>query len=200
MAEPRGTIPPAKRPKSVPTPTSEAQKAERKKSIIEEFEGRERMAYKDIAGYWTIGIGHKLTQPEVDSGMVNIGGRQVSWREGLDDDQIDRLLAQDMAQARKIYDKHVKVHLGPNQQEAMLSFFFNTGGQAIGGKTLQALNDGDFPLFLRRFGTWFYSKGKPSPGLANRRTKERALFELDPFDPFRTGKHQVPMDDTLDAT
>lgn len=53
--------------------------------LFEEWEGRESHVYSDVAGYPTIGIGHKLTPSELTSGKIYLNGIACSYHNGLTD-------------------------------------------------------------------------------------------------------------------
>jgi lysozyme len=147
-------------------------------TLLEEFEGNEPFAYNDGAGYLTIGIGHKLTDDELRSGYVNIGGESVYWKSGLTGDQIDMLAQQDLGTATDIVKRHVKVPLSQNQFNALTSFAYNVGPKPFveNAGFLQALNRGDEADFLKRFQMYVRAKGVVLPGLQRRRAAEAALF------------------------
>lgn len=146
-------------------------------TLLEEFEGRESFAYEDVAGYLTIGIGHKLTKEELKSGKIQINGEEVDWRKGLNERQMDRLAAQDMAVAAQTVRDAVKVPLEQGQFNALVSFAYNIGSQAFkNAGAIKALNAGDMEEFSRRHSLWINSGGKPIEGLKKRRAMERMLF------------------------
>ncbi len=153
--------------------------------LIYNLEGYNPKMYLDSAGLETIGVGHKLTDEEKASGSLMIGGVAVPWRPGLSDEQVKALHEQDWKTANDFYDRHVTVKLGPRQKEAILSFFYQTGRLTLTGKreTLTALNSGDFNAFFDRHQKWNRAGGKYDYGVQVRRAKERAWFNLDPWDP-----------------
>ena len=76
-------------------------------------EGRRNVAYQDIRGIWTIGVGH--TGVEVHPGLV--------WS----DAQVQAALAQDVAWAENEVNTHVTVPMTQSQFDALVSFTFNIG-------------------------------------------------------------------------
>lgn len=147
-------------------------------TLLEEFEGREKFAYDDGAGNLTIGIGHMFTPEEMESGTVMIGGEEVDWRQGLSDEQIDRLAAQDLQKAAETVRANVKVPLSQNEFNALVSFAFNIGPGAFKGSgAIKALNAGDKDEFMRRHQMWNKAGGSVLDGLVKRRTLEAALFQ-----------------------
>ena len=67
-------------------------------ALIREFEGYRPFAYKDSAGLWTIGIGHKLKPGE-------------RYPTGITEAQAEALLKQDAATAEGDVNRLVKVAL-----------------------------------------------------------------------------------------
>ncbi len=146
-------------------------------SFIREVEGSESHVYKDVAGLPTIGVGHLLTQDELANGKINIGYQTVKYANGLDSQQINILLDQDLDRFEKAVNEKVKVPLCQNEFDALVSFAFNVGVGAFSSSTLLRIlnknNKHGVPDQLRR---WVYSGGKKVNGLINRREKEITLF------------------------
>lgn len=134
-------------------------------------EGSRSKMYRDSAGLPTIGVGHLLTQSELSSGKINIGGEIVRWHKGLSDKQITTLLDQDNEHAEHAVNEYVTVPLADHQFDALVSFVFNIGVGAFRRSTLlRLLNQGNYasvPAQLRR---WIYAGGRPI--LRNRRESE----------------------------
>jgi lysozyme len=85
--------------------------------LIEEEEGRNRYAYQDQFGYWTIGVGHL------------IDGRKGGF---VDDDIISTLLERDIADKTQFLKKNVIFStLGGYQQAAIISMAFQLGEEGI---------------------------------------------------------------------
>lgn len=157
-------------------------------NILEQFEGRRNQAYDDATGqplanisqamgYPTIGVGHLLTEEELKTGQIEIGGKKIDWRNGLTDEQIDELVRQDTKKAEQAVEKHVNVPLTPPQRDALISFAFNIGEEQFRtAGAIKALNRGDTEEFLRRHAQWRKSSGQVVQGLINRRQAEAELF------------------------
>lgn len=128
--------------------------------LIERVEGAKLEMYRDQAGLPTIGVGHKLTQSELSSGKLNIGGMLCNWRVGLSEGEVKSLLEQDVASAARAVGTVVTVPLTQPQFDALVSMCFNIGNEAFTHSTLvKTLNQGDYagvPLQMRR---WIYSGG-----------------------------------------
>lgn len=119
--------------------------------------------YKDIAGYWTIGIGHLIKPGENFSAITN--------QEASD------LLCWDLQIAAASIHRLVKRELGNNQYAALLSFAFNLGGGTLQRSTLlkkcNRLEDDDVPA---EFMKYVYASGKKVTGLIKRRAGEAKLY------------------------
>lgn len=141
-------------------------------SIAEKFianrEGFSAVPYKDQAGLWTIGYGHKIKPGEHFP-------NPITQQEGL------QLLQQDMADAMQAVKDNVHVPLNQNQHAALVSLAYNIGGENFAASTLvRLLNAGDFAGAAAQFPAWDkeHINGvlTTSAGLLNRRQAEAALF------------------------
>lgn len=130
--------------------------------LIEQFEGRERVAYQDGGGVWTVGVGHT---GGVKRGLV------------ASEAQIDGWFAQDIAGTVAGVRAALKVPATQNQFDAMVSLAFNIGIGAFTGSTLvRKFNAGDVTGAKLEFLRWNMDNGKFVQGLANRRRAESDLF------------------------
>ena len=111
---------------------------------------------------WTIGYGH--TGVDVRPGQT------------ITQAQAGALLRGDLSGAEAEVRADVKVPLGQDQFDALVSFQFNTG--ALGASTLlKKLNAGDYAGAQAEFGRWVHGgAGQVMPGLVTRRAQEAALF------------------------
>jgi len=140
---------------------------EKVKALIKRFEGERLTAYKDAAGYWTIGIGHLIKSNE-----QNLIGATITA------DQSDTLFKMDLKIATDAIDDLVKVKLTPEQYAALASFIFNVGvGNFSKSTLLKKLNAGDYAGASAEFLKWNKAGGKELPGLTTRRTAEMTLFK-----------------------
>ena len=154
------------------------------------MEGVEPYIYTCSAGAQTIGVGHKLSRIEMDTGTIVIDGTDVRWINGLTKEQIDALLRKDLEWAELAVNDSVRVPLTDSQFDALVAFAFNVGASAFNGSTLlKKLNAGDYgavPDEMRRWnkitvrhvsedGKTKYIK-KVSQGLVNRREAEIRLW------------------------
>jgi lysozyme len=146
--------------------------------LLAEWEGFETEVYDDAAGLPTIGVGHLLTQNEREGGKITIKGQAVDYKQGLSEQEVLDLLAQDLERFEAAVNSAVQVGLNQNQFDALVSFAFNVGTQAFQSSTLlKKLNQGlydEVPAQLRR---WNKAGGKVIQGLINRREKEIVLWQ-----------------------
>lgn len=151
--------------------------------LLEKFEGRERRAYKDSAGLWTIGIGHLIKPDEMAKyvgRVVTIDGKPRGSIE-ITDAEVDRLAQQDTAIAEAWVRRLVTVPLTENQRHALVSFVFNLGGGSLASSTLlRKLNASDYEGAAGEFPKW--NKARVNgvltevKGLTARRLAEQVLF------------------------
>lgn len=128
------------------------------------FEGIRLIPYKDTAGNWTWGIGHKQ-QP----------GEQVP--EVITQEECNQLFEKDLSYAASTVEKLVTENLTNNQFAALTDFVFNLGSARFASSTLLAdLDDNDISDAIGEFTRWIYAAGKPSVGLEKRREAEKTLF------------------------
>ena len=131
--------------------------------LIKKFEGFKANSYKDIAGYPTIGYGHKIVQGEV-FGTINVT-------------EATALLMKDVQWAVTTINKYVQVQLNQNQFDALVSFTYNVGAHAFATSTmLKLINAGKLGEAANEFSKWSNAGGVKSRGLADRRLNEREYF------------------------
>jgi GH24 family phage-related lysozyme (muramidase) len=142
------------------------------------FEGTVRTPYKDDFGRTVIGSGHVLTQEELRTGTLRIGGELVSYRDGITMEQATALLAQDLEPVRKQVDELVTVPLTENQLDALTSFAYNVGiGAFRGSNVLKKLNAGRYEAVPAEMMRWVkVGGGETVPGLVARRRAEVARW------------------------
>lgn len=134
--------------------------------LISGFEGFSATIYPDVAGYDTIGFGHKL-----------VSGENEKFRNGINRDQGLALLRTDARTAENHVRSAVKALLNQNEYDALVSFTYNLGGGAFRGSTLlKKLNAGNYDGASDEFPRWNRAGGRVVDGLTERRRKERILF------------------------
>lgn len=131
--------------------------------IVRQFEGCCLSPYEDVAGKWTVGVGHLIPpdQPIRD----------------ITQEEADSLFFFDLNLADDCVEEAVKVPLTDNQRAALISFTFNLGCGSLKRSTLlKKLNAGDTVGACQEFVRWSYAGGRQVNGLLRRRTAEAALF------------------------
>lgn len=94
------------------------------------WDGKTWKPHKSIEGGTdTLAYGHKLTADEVKKGTVNIGGEEVNYKEGLTDEQ-----------ANKLFNQDVKVH-----KESVQSAFPMAGGDQLAALTMMVYQGANIP-------------------------------------------------------
>jgi len=139
--------------------------------FIANHEGLRLVAYQDIAGYWTIGYGHKI-----------VPGEDYLFGAPITQVQAKELLAGDLATAENAVNSDIYVDLEQNQFDALVSLVFNIGAGAFGGSTVRKrINDKDTEESIRE--AWLRwdkvtinGELTSSRGLARRRQDETDLF------------------------
>ena len=130
--------------------------------LIKRSEGLALKPYKDAAGFWTIGYGHKLQSGE--------------WWDSIVQVDADELLARDVTDAEDAVNSLVTAPISQAQFDALVSFTYNLGPGALKKSTLLAkINAGDATASAE-FGRWVFADGKILPGLQTRRAAEARLF------------------------
>lgn len=139
-------------------------------SLVKQWEGLKKTAYRDVAGVLTIGYGHTSAAgaPTVTPGMA------------IGDKEAERILKADLAKFEARVERFVKVPLTDNQFAVLVSFDFNTG--ALDKSTLlKRLNKGDYSAVPTELMKWVNAGGKKVQGLVNRRAAEVGLWAKGDF-------------------
>ena len=132
----------------------------------------------------SIAYGHKLNTDELNSGMVNINGKDVNWKKGLTRQQGNDLLIQDAEWAKQIALASLikaDLHTNPNAVASLTSVIYNVGsgnwGKSQAKKALEAGHIEDFMHEAFNAEEGFVKvNGKVSRGLVRRRREEAQLF------------------------
>lgn len=150
--------------------------------FIHEVEGSSKVMYRDSKGLPTIGVGHLLTEDELKTERVSIGGKLIGWKYGLSEAQVNQLLAQDVARFEKDVNQTIKVPLKQHEFDALVSFALNIGTGAFSPDTgvVKVLNAGDYLGVPAQIAKWNKKTIKGvkvvSKGATNRRKKEIQLW------------------------
>jgi lysozyme len=149
------------------------------RELIKALEGSKSRAYKCSAGYWTIGVGHKITAK--DTNLESVIGREATYNilnEKLDEQEISALLAVDLQDFVRTIVQVVGTKLKPNEFDAVASLAFNIGANAFKRSTLaKKINSGSSPESIAlEFLKWSYVGKTINRGLLKRRYVEAAAF------------------------
>jgi lysozyme len=143
------------------------------RAMIEGFEGIVLTIYKDIAGYATIGVGHKLVAGE-------------DYPNGITREQADALLANDLRVVDGCINSNVHNEIGQNMHDACASLAFNIGtGAFLKSSVVRLMNTGDYLRAADAILLWDkFTDPKSgqlvvSATLMARREAERAVFLRD---------------------
>jgi lysozyme len=143
-------------------------------ALIKKFEGLRLSAYRCIAGIWTIGYGSTYYR----------NGTSVKKGDKLADiHQADELFKYTLQHFEQAVNQLVQVPLTQNQFNALVSFAYNAGTNALGKSTLlKLLNQGNYEAAAKQFLIWNKitdpATGKKivAPDLTRRRIVESELF------------------------
>lgn len=131
--------------------------------LIKSFEGCKLTAYVCPAGVLTIGYGS--TGPHVKRGMT------------ITQAEAERLLRDDLTRFEAAVEKATAGHATANQFDALVSFAFNVGIEALRTSTLlRKHNEGDYAGAKAQFGRWNKGGGRVLAGLTRRRSAEATLY------------------------
>ena len=136
--------------------------------LIKRFEGFRGQQYTDVAGFPTIGYGHRVVPPE-------------SFPRGVSQPQASSLLAADVSAAERAVSSLVKVDLTQGQFDALVDFCFNLGAGRLAKSTLlRCLNSGRYNDAAEQLLLWDLAGGEVNLGLKARREAERRLWKSAP--------------------
>lgn len=136
--------------------------------LIKQFEGLRLKPYLDVAGIPTIGYGNTYYD----------NGRRVSLRdEPITEERAEVLLGESVRRYADAVSRYVQVSISQNQFDALVSFAYNVGNEALRKSTLLLkLNKWLYKEAGEEFDKWVYANGERVQGLVNRRAQEKALF------------------------
>jgi len=132
--------------------------------LVQKWEGRELVAYKDVGGVWTY-----------CDGLTNKKNLKLPPYE-YTDEECDRLFEEELEKHADSVDELVKVDIPAETRAAFYSFHYNVGAAQFKSSTLLRLaNEGDIEGACNQLSRWVFVKGKYVQGLANRRISEKGL-------------------------
>lgn len=133
--------------------------------LLKRSEGFRSHVYRDVAGFPTIGYGHRLLHPD-------------SFSNGIDEPQAANLLASDVRDAEQAIQRLVKVPLTQGQYDALVDFTFNLGtGRLAASTLLKCLNAGRYDDAVEQLLLWDHAGGKQIAALKARREAEAGLWK-----------------------
>ena len=134
-------------------------------NLIKRFEGFRSQQYTDVAGFPTIGYGHRVVPPE-------------SFPGGVSELQAAAILAGDVSAAELAIGRLVKVTLTQGQFDALVDFCFNLGAGRLANSTLlRCLNAGRYDAAAEQLLLWDLAAGEVNLGLKARREAEFRLWK-----------------------
>ena len=146
-----------------------------------DFENNKLQAYPDEGGKMTIGIGHLFTAKELNTGIIEINGKQINWKNGLTEQQSKVLCIQDMIDYEQAVNNSINSELTQNQYDALVFLCFNIGVNGFKSSTVvKMINSGQYDKVPDAIRMWnkISKNGKLviSQGLINRREKEIKIW------------------------
>ena len=151
----------------------------RGRALLKRLEGIRLKPYDDQTGLaitqWlpgaTIGVGHLIDQ-----------GEWPKFSSGINQQQAETLLAQDVTPYEREIRRVVTRSLSQNELDALVIFAFNIGRRAFSGSSVvRLLNNSKassgYPSLESAWKAWNKSQGKVMQGLKNRRAAEWNLFD-----------------------
>lgn len=138
-------------------------------ALIKKYEGFRSKPYKCPAGVWTIGYGATY-YPD---------GTKVRPTDPAIDEAHATILLENMLKTyEKAVDSYTRDDITQNQFDALVSFAYNLGTNALKNSTLlKKVNAKPYdPAIEYEFGKWVRAAGKVLPGLVRRRREEAQLY------------------------
>ena len=147
---------------------------------IKHHEGVKTRPYRCPALLWTVGVGHVIDPSHIAVKYEERRNLPIpdGWDRSLTMDEVDAILAQDLAKFERGVARLCPAALG-NQGifDALVSFSFNVGlGNLQRSGLRMKTNRGDFQDAAEEFMKWTKAAGKVLPGLVKRRKDERAMY------------------------
>ena len=143
-------------------------------------EGVRTRPYRCPALLWTVGVGHVIdpSHTAVKYEERRSLQRPAGWDRTLTMDEVDAILAQDLARFERGVARLCPAALGHQGQfDALVSFSFNVGLGALQRSSIRMrYNRGDVEGAADAFLMWTKAAGKVLTGLVKRRNDERAMF------------------------
>lgn len=133
--------------------------------LVERSEGFRSKTYFDMAGFPTIGYGHRLEPHE-------------SFPDGVSETEAEVILRWDVHQAELEVARLVKVPLTQGQFDALVDFVFNLGSSRLASSTLLLdLNAGNYDAAATELLRWDHAGNHEVDALKARRQAEYQLWK-----------------------
>lgn len=140
------------------------------RNAIIQHEGIRYEPYQDVAGYWTVGIGHLIVPGD---GVPRVAGVP----QPIDETFLMSLFETDLAHAEEAVNRYVTVPLAQNQFDALTDFVFNFGPSRFAQSSLvRLINQGQYSAAAEEFKRWVNAGGVPVAGLIARRDDNYRTF------------------------
>jgi lysozyme len=132
--------------------------------LLKKSEGFRDRVYADVAGFRTIGYGHRLNPAE-------------SYPNGITLAEAESILTADIAIAEAAITRLVRVPLNQGQFDALVDFTFNLGSGRLASSTLlRYLNAGKYDDAAWQLLAWDHAGSRELPALKLRRESEFRLW------------------------
>jgi len=132
--------------------------------LIKRSEGFRSKIYLDVAGYPTIGYGHRLEHNE-------------HYPDGIGETEAEMILLWDAREAEQSVSSLVEVQLTQGQFDALVDFTFNLGSGSLASSTLlRELNAGKYEAAAEQLLRWDHAGGHEVASLKARREAEFRLW------------------------
>jgi len=128
--------------------------------LLKKSEGFRDRIYTDVAGFRTIGFGHRLAPVE-------------AYPESITAAQAESILFADLGTAESAVQRLVKVPLSQGQFDALVDFVYNLGAARLASSTLlRYLNAGNYDAAAWQLLAWDHAGTREIAGLKLRREAE----------------------------
>ncbi len=132
--------------------------------LLKKSEGFRDQVYPDVAGFRTVGFGHRLQPDE-------------HYPAGITAAQAESILAADLALAQSAVERLVRVPLSQGQFDALIDFVFNLGAGRLASSTLlRYLNAGQYDAAAWQLLIWDHAGHRQIAALKLRREAEFRLW------------------------
>lgn len=134
-------------------------------ALLKQSEGFRSRIYNDVAGFRTVGYGHRLMAGE-------------DYPDGVTVNQASEILERDIAIAEAAVTRLVKVELTQGRFDALVDFVFNLGAARLASSTLlKYLNAGRYDEAGLQLLNWDHSGHMQLAALTRRREAEHQLWK-----------------------